>query len=52
MIGFQLWVLWSLNERLAGREGRDLPEPTAAYLSDLMAAYQVDAEAQERASRP
>lgn len=45
--GYQLWALWSLNERLAGREGVDLPHPSSSYLTDLLAAREMDLEATE-----
>lgn len=34
---FERLALWSINERLAGRAGLDLPEPDEEWLEDLEA---------------
>lgn len=39
--------MWSINERMAGREGMDLPSPTLEWLDDLVAVLLLDKEREE-----
>jgi hypothetical protein len=39
-------ALWSINERLGGREGLNLPEPSLEYIDDIVSI--VDQEHKER----
>lgn len=39
MAHYQLLALWSINERLAGRSGIDIPKPSLGWLDDAIDAY-------------
>jgi len=43
-MGYVMWALWSINERLAGGKGGDLPEPDSGLVLDLIAALVRKAE--------
>lgn len=44
----QAVALWSINERLAGRAGVDLPRPDESWVEDLLDVMMKRAEDQER----
>jgi hypothetical protein len=35
---YNMWALWSINERLANRPGVDLPRPDDTWIMDVVAA--------------
>lgn len=39
-----LLALWSINDRLRGGEGKELPLPSGEYLNDLIAMAMREAE--------
>lgn len=43
-----LELLWSINERLAGREGIDVPPPSLAFLQDVSDVARIQCEERER----
>jgi hypothetical protein len=51
VIQYQQWALWSINERLAGREGQDLPRPETRYLGDLVTIQRAETAEQARRDR-
>ena len=46
-----LAALWSINEKLSGRPGYDLPEPTDDWLAELEAWELLKLEAETEAAR-
>lgn len=44
-------LLWSINERLAGRYGADLPPLGPEWLDDLLVIAQATAEQEEQTER-
>lgn len=45
---YLMWGVWSLNERAAGRPGRDLPPPSTRWIADILEASGEQAEAVEQ----
>lgn len=43
-IGYVQLALWSINERLGGKSGQDLPLPSLEYLDDIVAIMESEAE--------
>jgi len=43
----QTWLLWSINERLNGKQGVDLPEPNFNWLDDVIHLAIIEAEEEE-----
>jgi hypothetical protein len=36
VVGTQLMLLWSINERIKGNQGIDMPMPTNGYIDDII----------------
>jgi hypothetical protein len=46
-VSYQLRALWSINERLGGNDGEDMPEPTNDWLESIEMMKRAECEAEK-----